>query len=273
MRDLGSSVAKKSVLGVLVDAVDYETALDRIVHAAKERVPYGVSAMAVHGVMTAFHDPEHLYRMNRMDLVTADGQPVRWFLNLKYGAGLADRVYGPTLTSKLLGRAADDGLPVYFYGSTPEVIARLLAVLPGRYPGLKIAGAEPSRFRCLQPEEKTSLVRRIQACGAAILFVGLGCPRQEIFAYEFKNDVSMPVLAVGAAFEYLAGVKSEPPLLLQRAGLQWLYRLLQEPRRLFYRYAVYNTQFVLLSCLELTGAYRAGLRRPEMVPLTEHMFG
>src|SRR5271156_867453 len=138
---------KKSVLGILVDAVDYEAAVSRIVRAAFEMRPYAVSALAVHGVMTGFESEEHKYRLNSFDLIVPDGQPVRWALNLLHKSDLASRVYGPELTLRTLGRAAEEGLPVYFYGTTPEILARLKVRLAERFPKLVIAGAEPSKFR------------------------------------------------------------------------------------------------------------------------------
>ena len=248
MKDLG----KRSVLGVLIDAVDYEAAVDRIIEAARDRRPYGVTALAVHGVMTGVMDRRHRYRLNHLDLVTADGQPVRWALNLMYGAGLTDRVYGPTLTLKVCPIAAAEGLPVYLYGSAPHVVARLKANLEARFPGLVIAGAEPSKFRRSSPQEKADIVERIRASGARITLVGLGCPRQETFVHEYREALSMPVVAVGAAFDYHAGVVKEPPMFVQGAGLHWLYRLVQQPRRLWKRYVLLNPAYAGLLLLQAT---------------------
>ena len=240
MRDLG----KRNVLGILVDAVDYEAAVDKIVTAAKERRAFAVSALAVHGVMTGVKDRTHGYRLNHFDLLTPDGQPVRWALNMLHRAGLTDRVYGPTLMLKICAVAAADGLPIYLYGSTPAVLDRLRSSLTSRFTGLSVAGAEPSKFRRTTPEEKRELVDRIRESGAAMTFVGLGCPRQEVFAYEYREALSMPVIAVGAAFDYHAGVQREPPMFVQRIGLQWMYRLVQDPRRLWKRYTVLSAAYV-----------------------------
>src|SRR6266542_1888062 len=175
----------------------------------------------------------HGYRLNHFDLVTPDGQPVRWSLNLLHGTGLTDRVYGPTLMLEICAIAATMRIPIYLYGSTEPVLGRLQASLHQRFPGLVVAGAEPSKFRRTTAEER-----------AAITFVGLGCPRQEVFAYEYRDALSMPVVAVGAAFDYHAGALREPPRFIQRAGLQWLYRLAQEPKRLWNRYTVLNAAYV-----------------------------
>jgi exopolysaccharide biosynthesis WecB/TagA/CpsF family protein len=249
---------KRSVLGVLVDEVDYEGAVERILTAARESRPCAVSALAVHGVMTAVRDGELRSRVNAMDLVTPDGQPVRWALNLLHRAGLRDRVYGPTLTVRLLDRAADEGIPVYFYGSTPEVLERLVDSTSRRFPGLKVAGAEPSRFALASPAELDEIGERMRTSGARIVFVGLGCPRQEVFVSVMRERLGVPALAVGAAFDYHAGVQAEPPAWIQRAGLQWLWRLIAEPRRLWRRYLLLNPAY-----LTLLAAQRLHLWRPD----------
>lgn len=235
---------KRNVLGVLVDAVDQEAAEQRVVEAAHDGRSYGVSALAVHGVMTGVLDPVHRHRLNALELVTPDGQPVRWALNWLHGTRLRDRVYGPDLTLSLCARAAAEGLPVYFYGSTPEVLDALTANLQERFPGLKVAGSEPSRFRRLTEAEIAETAERIRSSGARITFAGLGCPRQEVFAYELRDALGMPVIAVGAAFDYHAGLVDEPPRWVQDRGLQWAYRLAQDPRRLWRRYVLLNPNFV-----------------------------
>jgi N-acetylglucosaminyldiphosphoundecaprenol N-acetyl-beta-D-mannosaminyltransferase len=251
--DLG----KKDVLGILVDAVDYDAATARILSASKERRPYAVSALAVHGVMTGVDDPAHAYRLNTFDLLTADGQPVRWALNLLHGTALRDRVYGPRLMLRLCELAVDEGLSVYLYGSEAAVLDKLEASLHLRFPRLVIAGSEPSRFRRTTVEEKDETVSRIRKSGASIVFVGIGCPRQEVFAYEYRDVVGVPLVAVGAAFEYHAGIRQEPPMLIQRLGLQWAYRLLQEPTRLWKRYTLVSARYLWLLGLHVLKIRRA----------------
>jgi exopolysaccharide biosynthesis WecB/TagA/CpsF family protein len=235
-----------NVLGVRVSAVDYEFAVSRIIACAQAGQRCTVSALAVHGVMTGALDNAHRYRLNHLDLVVPDGQPVRWALNLLDGARLTDRVCGPILTGMLCAEAARQGVSVYFYGSQPETLEKLRANLLERFPGLIIAGMEPSRFRTLNKEEQQEAAERVRDSKAGILFVGLGCPRQEVFAYEMGNLLSMPILAVGAAFDYHAGLLKETSPTLQRYGLMWLHRLVQEPRRLWRRYLITNTQFLVL---------------------------
>jgi N-acetylglucosaminyldiphosphoundecaprenol N-acetyl-beta-D-mannosaminyltransferase len=247
---------KRNVLGVLVDAVDGATAVDAIIDAAHARRPLSASALAVHGIMTGVLDSQHRYRLNHLDLVVADGQPVRWALNLLHSARLPERVYGPTLMLSVCEQAAHRNLPIYLYGSRGVVLESLARRLTDRHPGLTIAGKRPSRFRPLTTSEKEEVVAEIQSSGAAITFVGLGCPRQEVWAYEYRESLSMPILAVGAAFDFHAGLLSQAPTRLQRLGLEWAFRLAQEPTRLWRRYLLLNPAYVTLLVLQATGLRR-----------------
>ncbi|WP_412753567.1 WecB/TagA/CpsF family glycosyltransferase [Krasilnikovia sp. M28-CT-15] len=258
---------KRSVLGVLVDAVDYEAATEQIVTAARERHHFAVTALAVHGVMTGVQDRAHNARLNSFDLVTPDGQPVRWALNLVHGAQLADRVYGPTLTLKVLERAAAEGLPVYLYGSTQPTLDRLVPALEGMFPDLKIAGVEASKFRAVRPGEDAEIAERITASGARVVLVGLGCPRQEVFTYAMRPLLDMPLLAVGAAFDYHAGLLKNPPAWMQRYALEWLWRLGLEPKRLWKRYVLLNPAYLARLAAQKSGLWRA---RPP-APATERV--
>jgi hypothetical protein len=267
MRNAG----KRNVLGILIDAVDYEHAVRLILNAASDRRAAAISALAVHGLMTGVLDREQKFRLNQFDLLVPDGQPVRWVLNWLYGTGLSDRVYGPNLTRHLCEGAAAKALPIYFYGSTPEILAALRRSLENEYPGIAIAGTEPSKFRCLTPSEKRELAARIRASGASLLFVGLGCPRQEVFAYEFRESLDMPVLAVGAAFPFLAGLTPQAPRWMQDRGLEWLFRLASEPRRLWRRYLYLNSAYVFLVTLQALGISR--FQTEGQSPVKEILYG
>jgi N-acetylglucosaminyldiphosphoundecaprenol N-acetyl-beta-D-mannosaminyltransferase len=244
---------KKNVVGVMVDVVDYEAALTRIMNAVRCRRSYTVSALAVHGVMTGVQDETHKFRLNSFDLIVPDGQPIRWALNWLHKADLRDRVYGPSLTLHALDGAAKERFPVYFYGSTSSVLEKLIVRVERLYPTLVVAGAEASKFRTMDADERIALAKRIVGSGASIVFVGLGCPRQEVFAFEMKNLLPIPILAVGAAFTFIAGVLPQAPGWLQRNGLEWLYRLTQEPRRLYRRYLLLNPYYLYLLAGQLAG--------------------
>jgi N-acetylglucosaminyldiphosphoundecaprenol N-acetyl-beta-D-mannosaminyltransferase len=247
---------KRNVLGVSVDVIDYESAVDQIMSAAKDRRSFAVTALAVHGVMTGASDPEQRFRLNHFDLAVPDGQPVRWALNLLHSAHLRDRVYGPTLMLKLCERSAKEGLPIYLYGSNTDVLDELSQQLHSRFPSLKIAGAQPSRFRRVTAAEKTEIVQQIKDSGARIVFAGLGCPRQEVWAYEYRDRLDIPVVAVGAAFDFHAGRIPQAPSTIQRAGLEWAYRLSKEPKRLWRRYALLNPLYVAMVSAQATGLRR-----------------
>ena len=227
----------------------------RILTAAREHRPYSVSALAVHGVMTGVKSESHKFRLNSFDLVVPDGQPVRWALNWLYGVASPTECMGRSSRYLRWRWIADQGLPVYFYGSTAPVIEKLVLRVRRLYPALVVAGAEASRFRSLDEEERFALAQRIISSGASAVFIGLGCPRQEIFAFEMKHLLPMPVLAVGAAFPFIAGEFAQAPERLQRTGLEWLYRLWREPRRLWRRYLILNPHFVLLLMGQLVGIH------------------
>lgn len=251
---------KKNILGVSVNVIDYAGAVEDILQAAREKRPLGATALAVHGLMTGVLDDEHRFRLNSLDLVVPDGQPVRWGLNWIHKAGLRKRVYGPDLSLEVCKRAEQEGLAVYFFGGTEEILKRLQKNLMERFPHLQVAGTMSSKFRYLTLAEKDHVVNEIKNSGASIVFVGLGCPRQEIWVYEFREFIPCPLLAVGAAFPFLAGTLKQAPTWMQDRGLEWLYRLLTEPLRLWKRYLFLNPHFLVLLIVQRLGLANFGDR-------------
>lgn len=262
---------KCGILGVLIDSIDYDSVTNRIVQAARERRSLSVSALAVHGVMTGVLDPEHRFRLNHLDIVVPDGQPVRWALNILYKTGLRDRVYGPSLMLQVCERAAKENVPIYLFGSTLNVLQCLTDNLVKRFPRLRVAGKQPSRFRRLTPEEKESIASQIRESGARLVFVGIGCPRQEVWAYEFSQPLAMPIVAVGAAFAFHAGLLPQAPHWMQDAGLEWLFRWGAEPRRLWRRYLLLNPLYLFLLILQATRL--ACFESEGRMPLSEMLYG
>ena len=246
---------KRNVLGINISVIDYEGAVAAIIQAANEHRSLKVSALAVHGVMTGALDREHRWRLNGFDMVTPDGQPVRWALNLLHKTSMKDRVYGPNLMLKVCEQAAQKELPVFLYGSRPEVLENLQARLRGKFPGLIIAGSRPSLFRRSTDAEKLTIAKEIRRSGARIILVGLGCPRQEVWVYENADFLRIPALAVGAAFDFHAGLLNKAPRVMQERGLEWLYRLSQEPKRLWRRYMLLNPAFLALLFAQFTKLY------------------
>ncbi len=246
MIDLG----KYNLLGVKVSAIDYESAVHQILNAAKHHQSLIVAAQPVHGIMTAVLDQAYRYRLNRFDLVCPDGQPVRWALNLLYKTNLKDRVYGPNLTLYVCEKASQEELGIFLYGSTPQVLQQLKSNLKQQFPTLKICGAISPPYRPLTVEEDANFIQKIQASNAKIVFVGLGCPRQETWAFEHREVLNCPVLCVGAAFDFHAGNIPQAPSWMQKRGLEWAFRLRQEPLRLWKRYVFLNPLYLILLFLQ-----------------------
>ena len=248
--------AKHELFGIGVSATNYDELTAKVITSARRGQPAMLTFAAVHCVMCGVQDSEHRKRLNAFDVIATDGQPVRWALNLLHRAGLKDRVYGPELTRRACQAAAEQGVSIYLYGATPEVLEKLQQNLMGMFPALKIAGVESPPFRPLTAGEDTAAVKRINDSGAGILLIGLGAPKQEKFAYEHRESIKAVQLCVGAAFDFHAGVKKTAPAWMQKRGLEWMYRLCQEPGRLWKRYLTTNTHFVLLFAKELLSRKR-----------------
>lgn len=232
------------VLGVNVSCVDYEAAVAAIINAAKEGRSFGATALAVHGVMEAYRDSTFAELVNRLHLITPDGQPVRWAMNLLGARELKDRVYGPTLMLKVCERAAANELPIFLFGSTKAVLDRMSSNLKTKFPRLIVAGMQPDRFREASPNEDEQDIQTINESGARIVLVGRGCPRQERWVASHIGRIPAAMIAVGAAFDFHAGTLPQAPKILQDYGLEWLFRLVNEPKRLWRRYLILNPLFV-----------------------------
>jgi exopolysaccharide biosynthesis WecB/TagA/CpsF family protein len=249
------------VAGVLVSRTTYSDAVSCLVQAAYEGVPLLAAATSVHGLTAAAIDPDFGAILNSFDLVTPDGQPVRWALNALHAAGLKERVYGPTLMRQLCEAAVAAKLSVYFYGGRSEVLDLLVQRLRVSLPELCIAGHAAPPFRALTPEEDALEVERIIDSRAHVVFVGLGCPRQERWAYEHRSRLGRPLVCVGAAFDFHAGTLRQAPGWMQSRGLEWVFRLAMEPRRLWRRYAKHIPIFVVLVTRQYL-TQRLSWRRP-----------
>jgi exopolysaccharide biosynthesis WecB/TagA/CpsF family protein len=237
---------KHDLFGIGVSATNYAASAVIILNAAANHVSATVTHLPVHGIVTAALDAKYRSQVNSFDIVAPDGQPVRWALNHFYHVGLTDRVYGPELMLRLCEGAAEQDIGVYLFGSSPQVIAALKAKLIERFPRLQVVGCESPPFRPLTAEEDAQVVERINDSGAGLVFLGLGCPRQDIFAFEHRRKLKAVQMCVGAAFDFIAENKRMAPAWMQRASLEWLFRLTQEPRRLWKRYLFTNTVFLLL---------------------------
>lgn len=241
---------KTAVLGVPVDAVTFEQAQARVLawgHAHESR--YVVLAN-VHVVVTASRESAFGAVVAAADMATPDGAPVAWMLS-KLGRQPQERVSGPDLTWALLGRCEQEALPVYFFGSSRETLGLLAERIVKAFPQLQVAGYEAPPFRPITPQEDAESVERINASGAGLVFVGLGCPKQEHWMQAHRGKLNAVMLGVGAAFDFHAGTVSRAPQWMRANGLEWLHRLASEPRRLWKRYLVTNTLFVLGAARQL----------------------
>jgi exopolysaccharide biosynthesis WecB/TagA/CpsF family protein len=248
---------RHSILGVAVDAVDYCEVETEVVASARTGRWFGVAAVPVHGVMSAVLDPVFAGTLAATSMNVPDGQPVRWALRWLHQVSLDDRVYGPTLMLRVCARAAEEGLPIYLFGSTPETLVALRRSLGDRFPKLTIAGAAvgPRGEGAGEPQEAD--LAAIRSSGARIVFVALGCPKQEHWMVATRGRLDLPVLAVGAAFDFHAGTLRQAPPVLQRLGLEWAFRLAMEPRRLWKRYALLNPAYLGLLGLQRLGLFRS----------------
>lgn len=262
-----SPIAHARMLGMRVDGTSYQHAVREVLKWQRARESRYVSVATVNNVMEAYDDPAFRRIMNASDLVTPDGMPLVWGLRL-LGVRNATRVYGPDLTPLLLEAAERHGVPVGFYGACPPVLERLVRAVQQRFPALEIPYVYAPPFRPLTPAEDDQVVRRINASGARILFVGLSTPKQEHWMARHRGRVQAVMLGVGAAFDFLAGVKPQAPRWMRNAGLEWLFRLIKEPRRLWRRYLKHNPRFVVLFALQLLGVrYFQAKAEPHVVRL------
>ena len=227
-------------------ALSCREAAEVVVDHAKARKSLAVSALAVHGLVESVRDSTLGEKIHRIGLIVPDGQPVIWALRLFHNFPLRSKVPGPDLCLAVLERAEECGLSIFIYGSTSTTLDRLVEFINTQYPRLVIAGMQADRFREASAEEDREDVATIQKSGAHIVLVGRGCPRQEHWVADHMDLLNCPLLAIGAAFDYHAGLLSRAPVWMQKTGLEWLHRLLQEPGRLWKRYLLTNIYFVWL---------------------------
>lgn len=256
----GSGAPRVNVLGVGVSAINLEAAVETILGWLGENRQEYVCLAPVHAVMECYRSSELTRIYNRSGLTTPDGMPIVWLLRAK-GHSTVGRVYGPDLMLALIRRSSSAGHRHYFYGGTPEVLDRLVLKLRGQFPDLCIVGSHAPPVRPLTAEEDCAAVEAVNAAEPDILWVALGSPKQERWMAAHRDWIRAPVMVgVGAAFDFLSGAKPQAPLWIQRSGLEWLFRVLTEPRRLWRRYLVDSPFFVALML-----AQQLGWRREEDV--------
>ena len=251
-----SEITRTNILGVGINAITMAQAIDQISTWIETGARQYISVCTVHTIMECRQDERVRRAVNQAGLATPDGMPLVWLS--KWQSGLeVSRVYGPDLMLALCEHAAARGYRHYFYGGAQGVPELLAARLQSRFPGLKVAGCYAPPFRPLTAEEEAQIIARINQAAPDIVWVGLGTPKQDLWMAAHRPQLAAPVLiAVGAAFDFHTGRVAQAPRWMQRNGLEWLYRLLQEPRRLWYRYLIYNPLFVVLVIAQMLGLKR-----------------
>jgi N-acetylglucosaminyldiphosphoundecaprenol N-acetyl-beta-D-mannosaminyltransferase len=237
--------SRVEVVGARIDAVEMNTAVAQVIAWGAARESRTVCACNVHAVVQARSDPSLAKAIATSDLALPDGAPVAWFMR-RNGAPAQRRVSGPDLMWAYLAAAAAEGQSPFLYGATEETLELLCARIRASFPGIVIAGVYAPPFRAQSDEEDRIIVERINASGAASVWVALGCPKQDVWIAAHRDRIHAVMVGVGAAFDFHAGTLRRAPLWMQRAGLEWLHRLVSEPRRLWRRYLVTNTTFVAL---------------------------
>jgi N-acetylglucosaminyldiphosphoundecaprenol N-acetyl-beta-D-mannosaminyltransferase len=236
---------KVNLLSIAINTGTYNDFVNTIIASGQAGKSHYACVANVHMLIEAYRDHHFAEIVKNADVVTPDGKPLAWALRLLYGIR-QPRVAGMTLLPDLLEAANKEQLPVYFYGGTEHVLKKTENFLSATHPELTVAGSYSPPFRKLTAEEEQEVVERINNSGARLVFVILGCPKQERWMASMKDRINAVTVGVGGALPVMLGLQQRAPEWMQQAGLEWLFRLLQEPERLFRRYAVTNSMFIYL---------------------------
>lgn len=254
------------IIGSKVSAAPFNTLVDVIIKWAKNRDSKSVCVANTHMLVEAHQRPSFGNVIQQADMVTPDGMPLVWILRLM-GVKNQDRVAGLDLMQALCQRASNEGVSVYFLGSMDIILQRMKERLQEEFPQLDIANMEPLPFRPLTPEEDRVLIQKVNASGAGLVMIALGCPKQECWMAEHKGKIKAVMIGLGGAFPVYAGIHRRASKWVRRMGLEWSYRLYQEPRRLWKRYATSIPRFVYLAVKQLCYGCATYIHR-----CTHHLF-
>lgn len=249
----------KNVIGSPVTALPFDEQIQQILKWASSRISKSVYVANVHMLMEAYWHPEMRSVLQDADLVTPDGVPLVWMLRLM-GAHKQDRVAGMEILLALCKEAPLQNISIFFLGSEKEILDRMKARLEREFPELQIAGMEPLPFRPLSATEDDSLVQKLNASSAGLVFLSLGCPKQEYWIAQHKGTIKAVMIGLGGAFPVYAGMKKWAPRWVRESGLEWCYRLIQEPRRLWERYSKTIPPFIWLALKQLLAEYSLRIR-------------
>ena len=247
-------IKKIPIIATFIDNTSYQDACDRIEDWVDQQKSCYVVAANVHVVMMSYWQKSYRKILNQAALVTPDGMPLVWEMRI-LGIKQQTRVYGPDLMLSWCDRAAQKNIPIYLYGGTNETLAKLQINLKEQFPNLVIAGVHSPPFRELTKTEEVENRQRIQASGAKVVFVGLGCPKQEQWMARQKDQLAAVMIGVGAAFRFHSGEVSQAPRWVMKLGLEWLYRFGCEPQRLWQRYLINNPLFIGLLLWQLGSTF------------------
>jgi len=249
-RSAGQGRRQVNVIGIPIDVLTWRQTLHSLLEWSSRKDSKVVCVANSHSLVTAREDTEFRRVLAESEMATPDGMPLVWMLR-RLGAAGQERIDGPELMWRCCAEASRNGVSIFLYGSTEDTLAKLSRKMEATFPALTIAGTYSPPFRPLTAEEDSAIVRAIDTSGAGLVFVGLGCPRQERWMHEHRGRVSAVMVGVGAAFDFHAGKLSRAPAWMRSTGLEWLFRLGQEPRRLWRRYLTCNAKFVVYALLQL----------------------
>lgn len=240
---LSTPVRRTRVISLNVSLGNYAHLQDWVIEAARHRESRSVCFANVHMVVEARRNAAIAQAVNSADWVAPDGVPLLWAMRGLYGLR-QERIAGMDAISSLLQKAAEAGISAFFYGSTPDVLDEIRRICAREFPSLQIAGMVSPPFRPMTPAEETDVIDEITASGAGLVFVALGCPKQELWMARMRGRIPAVLLGIGGALPVLAGQQTRAPRWMQKIGTEWLFRLMQEPRRLFKRYTVTNSLYI-----------------------------
>lgn len=250
MTDIYDDIQMVTTLGRKIAAGRFVQIGEAILALARSTKPAYICVSGAHPLSLAKTDRDFASALDGAALITPDGMPATWMLRLK-GYRQSERVAGPDLAAWLISQAQGEGLPVYFYGGMPDELEDLRLALAVTHPKLNVVGWDSPPLLPIHPEFDMEIAANINASGAKLIFVGLGCPRQEFWMARHSAAVNGTMVGIGAAFNFLSGRLPRAPVAMQSLGLEWLYRLSQEPRRLFSRYLIHNTRFAWFALSDL----------------------
>lgn len=236
---------KQKVFHLPFNVAPYKSFVDEIIYNSRRASGCFVCVANVHTLIESYRNTEFANQVRKADIIAPDGIPITWALRLLYHIR-QDRVAGMDLLPDVLKGAEKEDLPVYFYGGTQSMLEKTLAYTSKHYPCLRISGMFSPPFRSLSAAEEEDIIAKINNAGARIVLVALGCPKQEKWIAEMKGRIKATMIGIGGALPVMIGMKSRAPVWMQRSGLEWLFRLAQDPKRLWKRYFVTNSIFICL---------------------------